>query len=1127
MARSKRKTSAGGSFGRRVRGLGEAPEPARRRWPITLAVIGIVFVAFFVRFYGLSHDLDEDKVYHPDTRKQIDAARDHFVKGRYYFHTDQRGIDGYPYFNMHVVEWEWRGIAGAHSFLTFLMGWNREVLTPYEHPGLRLTLYVITRLSICLMSAALVLIIYVVGRETWGVTVGLVAAGLLALSPLNVGIAHFAMSDSVMDFFAGLAILFVMRMYRGQRAVNPLLAAFFGVLAFASKYNGGIVLVFVALLHVLKFSSVRRLFGKDALRNVGLLVVGGVIGLIVGFPSLLIYPDRVIKETVEFFRYVSNFGLTPAETTLTGWARFSLYGPDNLATLLRSVGPIVMIAAVGGFALSIFRKRRHVLIGLFPLLYLAISLLGKPAFQPYFFSVLLPYFCLYAAVVAGWLGGLKKVRVPGTVAAVILVGAAVITYAVRVVRIDFFFWHMDTRRMATAWVDENVPTVFDVASRDYGLYGWKGRPGPTVETVAIATGNLHKTRPPERTFRLQRFHLEETRPLSVFRNSSVTLSGFEESEHLKPGFSMPVYQRVPSKTGNEFIFPLGAEFLRSGRFMALYPRATRRIYVIPDRFDGVVVALRNGDVANVVALSFGGRRQEIALEPLETHVLTIAGPKRMPLIGGPFFKFWARATSACQVEVAVSDEQKGVLYYKAAQYANALPHLAAAWRERPGPVLAQMTVVAAACSGKDPDELEDGAIAAAARRDLDHVEDSLVARFGISALYVENLPYVEREVEDFSDERIARIIKDASASADTCVMPAPNGEGEWSVKLGTLFLEPGWYRVTLSARADEGVPEAAALTVSFLDVTGEIVHASATRPVDGLVGPDYRDVECWLQVADRLGPVTLEIATAPDVPLRLDRLTIRPDLVRQIESRDRLARAILDGTLAELRAEPQHLDALLACGDEAARSGEAVLALAAYEKAAEADPDSHRPYARLRGILDELPAELKAAAAAKLDQADALHALPARRKVRIRFKSGLVVTGYRLGADKYAPGETLELTLYWRVRPEDARRYLEHALFIQFIPEGGKKEDAAFQGDTDLASSLRFNERLDRLRPIFRHPIKIPDDVPPGKYEIEIGLEIRPHRKRIRVLEADVPHTNNSATLGTVEVVRREESAPD
>jgi tetratricopeptide (TPR) repeat protein len=477
--------------------------------------------------------------------------------------------------------------------------------------------------------------------------------------------------------------------------------------------------------------------------------------------------------------------------------------------------------------------------------------------------------------------------------------------------------------------------------------------------------------------------------------------------------------------------------------------------------------------------------------------------------------------------VAVSDEQKGVLYYKAAQYANALPHLAAAWRERPGPVLAQMAAIAAACSGQDLEKLEKGAIAAAARNDLDRAGGSLIERFGISSLYLDNLRYIDREIEDFSDDRIARIVSDPSASDDTCVMPAPNPEGEWSVKLGTLFLEPGWYRVTVSARMDEAASEGAALTVSFVDVTGEIVHASATRPVDGLVGPDYRDVECWLQVADRLGPVTLKIATAPDVPLRLDRLTIKPDLVRQIESRDRLARAILDGTLAELRAEAQHRDALLACGDEAARSGEAVLALAAYEKAAEADPDSYRPYARLRGILDELPAELKAAAAAKLDEADALHALPARRNIRVRFKNGLVLTGYRLGAGEYAPGETLLLTLYWRVRPEDARRYLDHALFIQFIPEGGKKDESAFQGDTDLASSLRFNERLDRLRPIFRHPIRIPDDVPPGKYEIEIGLEIRPHRKRIRVLEADVPHTNNSATLGTVEIVPREESAPD
>jgi hypothetical protein len=75
MARPKQKKVAGGAFGRRVRGLpGEGAGPPARRWRITLAVMAIVLLGFFVRFYGLSHDLSEGNIYHPDTPKQRDAA---------------------------------------------------------------------------------------------------------------------------------------------------------------------------------------------------------------------------------------------------------------------------------------------------------------------------------------------------------------------------------------------------------------------------------------------------------------------------------------------------------------------------------------------------------------------------------------------------------------------------------------------------------------------------------------------------------------------------------------------------------------------------------------------------------------------------------------------------------------------------------------------------------------------------------------------------------------------------------------------------------------------------------------------------------------------------------------------
>ena len=72
---------------------------------VCLALLAILFLAGLgLRTAGLSMDLDEDKIYHPDTGKQI-AATERFLDGRYYQKFGHPDYDGYPYFNSHLAEW--------------------------------------------------------------------------------------------------------------------------------------------------------------------------------------------------------------------------------------------------------------------------------------------------------------------------------------------------------------------------------------------------------------------------------------------------------------------------------------------------------------------------------------------------------------------------------------------------------------------------------------------------------------------------------------------------------------------------------------------------------------------------------------------------------------------------------------------------------------------------------------------------------------------------------------------------------------------------------------------------------------------------------------------------------------
>jgi len=738
--------------------------------------------------------------------------------------------------------------------------------------------------------------------------------------------------------------------------------------------------------------------------------------------------------------------------------------------------------------------------------------------------VLTLFLCLYVAVVVDWLAGLKgRLRVPGIAVGSVVAAVMLVISVVCVARSDFFFWHMDTRRVATAWVNENIPQQFLVKEENYSLYAARRYDEPKIETLALATSSLGRWRVPEGSELLKRFELEAKTALTWFRNPTVGVHLLRGSRHLRTGFSVPVYQRLPSETGNEYVFVEGAEFLRSGRLVAFGPKTQRRIFVIAEPPDEVLVELRNGQTGNLVTLSFGGRQREVALKPLEHTVLRFERPKRMAVIGRPFYKFWARAPFVCQAEVAVTDEQKGVLYSHAGMYEEALPHLVAAWRERPGPVLAQMAVVAAACSGRELDELDGGGeIREAVRADLIQAGASLVERFGISSLYVDGLPYVELEAE--------RLVKhgdhDPAASGDACVVPSPDAKGEWAVRMRERFLESGAYRVTLTARVDETVAPGSSFTVSVTDTTGQIIYAEAEFDADELVGPVYGDVERSLWLAEQRGPTTVQIEADPDLPLRIDRIGLRPDVARTVAARDRLVRAFLDDDLAGLEPEPVHIGPLLALGD-AASGTDVARALVAYEKAAQADPGSYRPYEGMRRIVGRLAEADRARVSAKLDEVRATRRLPDAQKAAVRFKNGAVLTRTRVGSTEYAPGDEVELTLYWNVPPAEARRFRGRWLFMHFIPVGAPRDEIAFQGDTAIAQDFGFDERLDRIEPVHRYRIDIPDDVPPGEYEIEIGILIAMHNKRIRVLEADGPHRNNSATIGRIRITPPRGGATD
>jgi hypothetical protein len=151
-----------------------------------------------------------------------------------------------------VAEYRERGLTPANGEHPFLMkalltasivcaeSWNARAAG--DNPRLQISIEAAARLPGALLGALTALLLFLVGREIFGVEVGLIAAALWAFDPAAVGFNRIAKEDTFLVFFFLLANVFWLRGQKvaeaGKRRPEPFYwatAAAFGAMM-ASKY---------------------------------------------------------------------------------------------------------------------------------------------------------------------------------------------------------------------------------------------------------------------------------------------------------------------------------------------------------------------------------------------------------------------------------------------------------------------------------------------------------------------------------------------------------------------------------------------------------------------------------------------------------------------------------------------------------------------------------------------------------------------------------------------------------------------------------------------------------------------------------------------------------------------------
>jgi len=946
-------------------------------------LFAIIAAGFILRFWGLSHDLHEGNDYHPDTAKQVRAV-ERFLHGNYYLRVGEPDYDGYPYFNPHLVEYLCRAAEWARCGYSGLIG------VPYEQefPD-TMKLWWLMRGFNALLATLLILVVFKIGRENFSPAAGLAAAAFLALSPADIVSCHYNTCDTTAAFFATLSLLYAFRIYRHGRYRDYVFAAVCAACAFASKYHGGMAILPAIVAHVLRAGGLRPLFNPGALLRIAVMIIAGIVMTFIAIPNLFTHFSETVQDIIYFLFHISRYRGIEANVKAGGILSKFIYSMDrNLPALARILGPAVCLGALLGLVGLVRGRGRYVILYSMPALFM-IALVFRPAAHPVYHTMITPIVFLMAAAVFT-LGVEQTILRPWRFAVRFTQGALIALacwfLANSAFHEDYFFWHQDVRRMAQAWIEENIPRSFYVITDPYTCDA-TGFASAENARGCVLVGNP-ETRPHDLPL-FKKFFLEPI-SMAVFRNMPISMY-LGENRLIQNDFRMPVFQRQPSLTGNQFIFDNGPEFLRSEKLMRVEPEKATVKWLVSDRPLGMTrIILQNSAIPNYITLSLGGVRREISLAPEEARCIELPKPcSRFPTsANGPWFyrlqvsaaygNAWVGWTTGCA--------DAGTMLYNLGRFQEAAPLLCLAALKTKNPTLAAEALISAAAAGRPAKGPEAERLKTIVEPIYDELDpDSFFRIYGISLEYLDSLEFIRLEAEQLSLGGFVVSDNTAASGGKTISLPQA-GSGQTnpvvcSARTQPLRLDPGCYIISASLRyhAASG-SDAGEFLVQVSDPAGAVCDQKRVK-VEALEhgarttgAGDFENIQCPLRIPAGGGEYVITIQPLENAIDEIDCLTIKPDCLANVSA--------LGGMCQEALNVETNL---------------------ASSKAAGNDGGPSFPFTDVSAL----------------------------------FKNGMRLIGARLSAGSVRRGEPLGVGFNWRF--ESAHIPLERMLvFVYFVDQAGK-----------------------------------------------------------------------------------------
>ncbi len=722
-----------------------------RKWPptakaITAVLTVLLALAFLLRSCGLSHDLDQGNVYHPDTPKQIYAVQ-RFLEGEYQFKTGNINYDGYPFFNSRLIELSVRAFLKTGNLFRAHIGIDKPMPVPDS-----LTLFLLTRMLNVLFSTATVLLAFLIARRIFCNAAAMAAAALTAISPLAVITCHDAMSDSTAIFFAVSAVYFAVRIFQKGAWSDYLFAGLAIAFSFSAKYHGAIALLPCLLAHAMRQRTIKRIFQKSSLMRLALLGGAGLAGFIFATPAFMAEPLVTIGNIITFFRYTSNFGMRPELKALSLPARWWFGLTHNLPDFYKLLSPPIFLLLIPWTVYELCGLRRRpgtALIASVPLLYIFVAVPFKPLTHPQYHGMAIALLFVLAggALADMWRAG--KSCITARIATLSAMTIAVYLLAVQTHEANFYYQCRDTRLIADYWLKDNVPASFQIAAGHYTLTYTPPEVANPRGRVMLSS-NFRPHRPPVKTALKTRIDLKDN-SYELFRNPVIT-TYVHDSAWLSGRPRPPVYLAVATPHSRYPILTETDSLLRTPRVFDLAPGVNEhRVIFSKQKLDEIIVVHRNADSQSDLVLDIGKDKRKFKMAPFESG-FTICKPRRKALRARPNRYVYEvdvkSANSFCDLRLAISEENKGAALFQIGRFRECLPYLQSACAKAPSPTLAAMIVDAADAGGNTIKIREETKQMADIFHKTGWNSRKLLEHYKIAPEYLESLPYLELGIDD-------------------------------------------------------------------------------------------------------------------------------------------------------------------------------------------------------------------------------------------------------------------------------------------------------------------------------------------------------------------------------------------